>query len=99
MKKASLVVIAMVFVAGLGAAYAADNGITDFSGTVNDRLEIEHAAGTMTNVYESSAPGSKRLVEDFNATAKSYDTFDIGSRASAKPGMKRNWAASRPSYN
>lgn len=100
MKKTFLALVALTFVVGMGTAYAADlNGVTDFSGKSNDRLEIESVGNAANNVYEGTAAGSKRVVEDFNATGKSYDTFQIGKQAPAKPGMKQNWAAQQPSYN
>ncbi len=100
MKKALLLMVAVMFVAGLGTAYAAGNGITDFSGRTNDRLEIEHVGSVAADsVYEGTAPGSKRLVEDFNTSGKAYDTFEIGNHGPAKPGMRQNWGAKTPSYN
>jgi hypothetical protein len=109
MKKNGLLMVAMVFVFGMGTAYASDwNGVTDFTGRSYDMFEIQAGDGPAKTVYESSAPGSKRVIEDLNNTGKSYDLFEIelvdsGKRSmeGAAPGslrqMKRNWAAKEPS--
>ncbi len=76
------------------------NGITDFTGRSYDALVIGLASGNDISdpVYESSAPGSRRLVEG-NTAANFYDTFDIGDRGQAKPVMKRNWAGLQSSVH
>lgn len=80
---------AMLFVLGFGVAYAGGlhNGVTDFSGRSYDTFEIGQTAPVVAdNAYESSAPGSKRMVEggvgevsngitDFSG--RSHDTFEI----------------------
>jgi hypothetical protein len=107
--KKTMFMFALVFVFGMGTAYAADfNGVTDFSGRSYDTFEIETDNGGAKTAYESSAPGSKRLVEDFNNTGKSYDTFEIEMIDSGKrvvegsaPGnlrqTKRNYAGKESS--
>ena len=98
MKKTGLMLVALVFVIGLGTAYAADyNGVTDFSGRSYDAFEIAAGNGAGIAVYESSAPGSRRLVEGVAESSRhSHDTFDIGDEGQAKPGMSRNWAGKEP---
>jgi hypothetical protein len=80
---------------------ALSNGITDFSGRSYDTLVIATASGNdiAGHTYESSAPGSKRLVEGLSTTGNFYDTFDIGDQVQAKQIMRRNWAGIKPSVN
>jgi hypothetical protein len=101
MKKTGLLLVTLVFVAGLGTAYAADfNGVTDFSGRSHDYFEITTPGPDAADRgYESSAPGSKRLIEDLNTTGKSHDMFEIGDQGTAKHNMKQNWGGKKPSGN
>jgi len=84
--------------AGGGVLY---NGTTDFSGRSYDALAIGTESGndSTDRAYESSAPGSKRLVEGLNTSRNFYDTFEIGAQGQAKQVMRRNWAGIKPSGN
>ena len=107
MKKISLFTMTMIFVLGFGAAYAADNGITDFSGRAYDTFEIAPIAEV--NSVEGVSAGGLRSddiqidngVTDFSGRA--YDTFEIGL---ADSGMSVEWesaggmrAGDEPLYN
>ncbi len=95
MKKIVTIIGAVLFALSFGIAYAGNglyNGVTDFSGRSHDTFEIERAGGgAVAGAYESSAAGSKRLVEgEPDASRHIHDTFEIGNQGQAKPGMTRN---------
>ncbi len=95
MKKILTIIGATIFALSFGIAYAGSglyNGVTDFSGKSLDTFELAPATAVAGGMYESSAPGSKRLVEDFNNTGKSYDTFELGKQGRAERGPRQNWA-------
>jgi hypothetical protein len=88
MKKTILYTIAMVFVVSLGAAYAGNNGVTDFTGRNIDSIEMAPVAAA--NSVESVSAGGLRAdekplyngVTDF--TGKSYEDFEIAPVAGGK---------------
>jgi hypothetical protein len=82
MKKIIVFAMTMLFVLALGTAYAADNGVTDFTGRSYDTFEIGPVADS--NSMEGVSAGGLRAddselgngVTDFSGRA--YDTFEIG---------------------
>jgi len=100
MKKTVGLMVALMFVVGLGTAYAADyNGVTDFSGRSYDTFEIAPAGpAAVSSGYEGSAAGGKRLVGGpADSSRHIHDTFEIGDQGQAKGGMTRNWAGKESS--
>jgi hypothetical protein len=93
----SLALAGLLLFAGTGmAATVEGNATSNFYDTFD--LGIHSQANQADPVYESSAPGSRRLVEG-NAAADFYDTFDLGSHGQTNKVMKRNWSGEKPSAN
>jgi hypothetical protein len=82
MKKILSIMMTVMFVLALGAAYAEENGVTDFTGRSYDNFEIQSGDG-MKSVEGMSAGGLRSGERDLyngvtDFSGRSYDTFEIG---------------------